>query len=281
MAMFNKYFNSYDKIEKVVNKQTTKKTVKKNIVNETIKKDYKEELNNNYESSITRVIMAILKVFVIICFLIPLILTNIGIYIALSIVVFAVIKGIEVIGLAILLSGIVVIVSYILGVIYDSVFNHKKIYSYPFIIGTVLIVIGGLVFFEEALSFDYNNLAPETKFTKETITYEEKINKNTEINVNFGSKNYIRDNDLEDNKIVIEVTYYRDLVDTEKINYNAGRKIVIDIDHKNYGNQYKNNKEMYKIIINNLKDNEIYNYSKLFETDVTIYANNKTMNLIK
>lgn len=282
ITMFKKYFNGSDTTEKVVRgHKTTGKTVKKKIKNETDKEEYKEEKNSNYEGSITRVVMAILKVFVVICFIIPLVFTNIGIYIALSVVIFAVIKGIEIIGLAILLAGLAVIVSHILSIIYDSVFNRRKIYTYPFIIGTVLMVVGGLVFFEEALNFNYNNSAPETKFAKKTITYEEKISKDTDINVNFGSKSYIEDNDLEDNQIVIEVTYFKDLIDAEKVSYNDGRKIVIDIDHKNYNYHFKMNREMYKLVISNLKDNEIYNYTKLFETDVKIYANNKTMDLIK
>ena len=282
IAMFKKYFNNSTRVEKVIKKQTvTKKTVKKNIKNEVKKEEYKEEQNNNYEGSVTRVVMVIIKVFIIICFIIPLIFLNIGIYIALSIAIFAIIKGIEVIGLAILLSGLAIIISYILGIIYDSVFNYKKIYTYPFIIGTVLIVVGGLVFFEEALSFNYYNKIPETNFSKETITYEERIDRDTSINVIFGSKSYIEDNDLDNNKIVIEVTYYDDLIDAEKVNYNNRKKIVIDIDHKNYRYQHKINKKMYKLVMSNLKDNEIYNYSKLFETDVTIYANNETMKLIK
>ncbi|MGE5456503.1 MAG: DUF1700 domain-containing protein [Ignavibacteriales bacterium] len=282
IAMFKRYFYSSEKSEKVVRRHTTTKTtVKKKIKNETGKEEYKEEKNSNYEGSITRVVMAILKVFVVICFIIPLVFTNIGIYIALSVVIFAVIKGIEIIGLAILLAGLAVIVSHILSIIYDSVFNHRKIYSFPFIIGTVLMVIGGLVFFEEALNFNYNNSAPETKFAKKTVTYEERINKDTDINVNFGSKSYIEDNDLEDNQIVIEVTYFKDLIDAEKVSYNDGRKIVIDIDHKNYNYHFKMNREMYKLVISNLKDNEIYNYSKLFQTNVKIYANSKTMDLIK
>ena len=58
----------------------------------------------------------------------------------------------------------------------------------------------------------------------------------------------------------------------------------ISLKHKN--NSYsidiiKNKKQLLNLIINDLKENKIYNYNDLLDVNVEIYVNNKTLNLIK
>lgn len=100
------------------------------------------------------------------------------------------------------------------------------------------------------------------------MVYEESINTKTKLN--FENKNIIIDDNLDDNNIIIKIKY------TDYTN--------ISLKHKN--NSYsidiiKNKKQLLNLIINDLKENKIYNYNDLLDVNVEIYVNNKTLNLIK
>ena len=100
------------------------------------------------------------------------------------------------------------------------------------------------------------------------MVYEESISTKTKLN--FENKNIIIDDNLDDNNIIIKIKY------TDYTN--------ISLKHKN--NSYsiditKNKKQLLNLIINDLKENKIYNYNDLLDVNVEIYVNNKTLNLIK
>lgn len=278
--MFQKYFviETKTEVKKVTKKTTTKKTIKKEVKKDETKKEEINEIDNN---SVSSILATILKIFIIMCFFIPLIFANVGIYMALAIVVFLVIKGINVIGLGVLLLGIAILFSYVLTIVENLLIKKRKIYSYPLVISAVLIIVGGLVFIEEAMRFDYVNVEPRTSLTRKTLSYEEEVDRETDILVDYGTKSYKIDNSIEDDKIILEISYYSDLIKTKMINYTDDGNKVIEVDTRGYKYSHKANRTLYKTLMNNLEDNKIYNYPKLFQAKVTVYANAKTMKLVK
>ena len=91
---------------------------------------------------------------------------------------------------------------------------------------------------------------------------------------------YIIDNTIENNKVKIEAEHYDELT---QINYhknthdNTDYISIYTIDNLNYNSGFK----VYNLIIDNLKENKIYKYDLLYNSNTKVYANEKTMNLIK
>ncbi|MDD2435686.1 MAG: DUF1700 domain-containing protein [Bacilli bacterium] len=275
--MFKKDFEqSTDKKGEVKKdiKKTTKSEQKKN-------KEVKQEELVKTDNSVSTMMVIVLKILVLLFFYIPLLFTNIGLYIALVVVLFFIFKGINIIGLGILMLGLCILASYVFTIVENLVFKKKKIYTFPLIIGAILVISGSLVFLDEAMEFDYSNTEPKTTLTTKTLRYEEKINRITDIDVQYGTQNYITDNDLEDGAIILEVSYYSDLVKTRKVEYHNHNNEVIEIGNDQYKYNHKVNRILYETLLDNLEDKKIYNYSKLFQTKVNIYANSKTMELLK
>ena len=111
------------------------------------------------------------------------------------------------------------------------------------------------------------------------IDFQFKINKETIIRAD--EIEYIVDNSIKNNEIKVEVEYYSDFA-------NIGYYEENTLENYNYiglytiGNlKYNSGLNAYNLIIDNLKDNKIYDYSLLFDSNTKVYANELTMNLIK
>ena len=131
------------------------------------------------------------------------------------------------------------------------------------------------------LSFNYiinleyiDNIHNDTK--KNIIKYEEVIDKKTYIPNDY---ELIVDNNLENNKVVIEVEYCRDYGNIEKHISNEEGNNYISINNI-YNGDFENFKKTNKLFFDNLKHNKVYNYSLLYEYKIKVYTNEVTKELI-
>jgi len=253
-----------NEIKKEVETKKTKKTKKSEIKEEKI---IKEKKSNNT----TNIFMTIAKVFVTIVFLLPLWCVVIGLSIALAIVIYYTITGINLLGIAFILIGIIVFTSFIISILNNIFTGKKNKFILNTITGLVFIVIGGFITIDEFRKYEYIDTINHEDFTK-TTNYEIIEIKDT---LYIKDCNKIIDETMKDNEIKIEYSYYTDMItvninkENNRIYFNEDLKNDIPI-------------KLYNIIINNLKNKKIYNYSNLELTKIekTIYTNNNTKDKI-
>lgn len=276
VTFFKKFFDKTGTIESV------KEGIKKEV-----KKDYPEEYEE-YEkkqapvepkksrSTLAEVLIMILKIFLFLSFSLPLICTNIGFWCALAVLIYLLIKGLHVIGFIILVVGLIFIFGVLTSVINNLIFNFKKTrFSLPpFIIGVILVIVGGLISVESALKYEYITKLPENFYDMKTEVVEERIDRLTTIEVD-GKKDIIIDNELEDNMIQIIIGYYKFVEPKVNKDYDYTNEIEVEY----YQTRY--NHEMLEIIIENLKEYKIYNLSELYDITVEIRVNENTRNLVR
>lgn len=246
--LFKKYFYLDEKVE-----------VKKGVKKEKIIEE-KKEVNNSIGS--------ILKSLITIIFLFPLWCVNFGLFIAIAVVIYLLFKGISIIGVLILLIGLSLLFGFLADTVKNLINSPRKVSFIPFFISTIFIVFGGLMTAETSLSYNFHHDASKSNLYKEEII-EKYIYTNTSIVSD--DKNIIIDDLLENNKIIIKIETNK----ATNINLNEqDNKIIINTELKN------NRKEIYNLIIEDIKAKEIYDYSDIYEMEVYIYVNSETRNLI-
>lgn len=261
IAMFKDYFNNIENSKKEPNK---------------IKKGKNKD---SFTSIIGKILKAIFQVFVVMSFIIPLSLVIIGIVVILVLSIYYLCIGINTVGIVLILVGLFLFFSHITDIFHSIAFKHKKIKFYPFLISLVFVAVGFILTIHMVLNIEYLEVLPNNYFNKNTNEYEFKINKETIIRAD--EIEYIVDNSIKNNEIKVEVEYYPDFT-------NIGYYEENTLENYNYiglytiGNlKYNSGLNAYNLIIDNLKDNKIYDYSLLFDSNTKVYANELTMNLIK
>ena len=233
------------------------------------KKEIKEEKSG---TKFYDIVAFIIKFFVIICIIIPLFCSLIGLCIALSVVIYCITKGILAYGILVLLLGMISFNCSFLQITFDLL-NKKKVKFYSFMISFILTLIGGFMTVDYITNFEYVNQLDETRYSMVTNTYEESIYQNTMI---YYMDNLVVDNTLEDNQIRIEVRYSNEYIEIFKnrIDSDGLTKIIFSKDViKNIG--------INKNIIEDIKNQKIYNYELLSDARVIVYANESTIQYIK
>lgn len=279
-------------VTKLVKKQKT--VVKKEKI--VVKNEVKE--NNSAEAKDTEVVVEketnvkpekfkgsslisnIFKVIIGICFLFPLVAINIGLFGAMSIVLYLIVKGIAIYGILIIIIGLIFIFSNLYNIFYNIIISKKKLYIFPFTIGVVLMTFGVLMSFNYFINLSYYDHMPDIKLESKTDTYTRKFKDELNV-VNYSSNNKIKlvtDNSLEDNVVRVEATYYNEYIRMEeRLNHNRySDETFMEFYPKT---KWRLNKLINRFI-NDLEKNEVYNYKDLFNIDVTIHANEKTLELI-
>lgn len=203
---------------------------------------------------------------------------EIGFIITICVIIYLIVKGIEVYGILILLLGILGMIGYFADMIWRLLFNKGKIYIFPVLINIVLIVVGGLLTFDYITGLNYINKVPNN--------YQE-INKSYIVTID--EQTYIEDyidkyidNTLEDNKLRFEITYYSDMYDISEpvIVENIDEDTILSI--KKFKNQeFRFDNKYFKEAIDNLKNKEIYNYSLLDHISIKVYSNEATFELYR
>ena len=279
----NKTLESKDKIDKQNGIHNLKK-------DETKAKEVK--IIQRTGPTVGSVFLLILKIWVIIFILLPLFCIDIFSSLGLILSIFYWIKGINLLGLTLLMLGISLLFIWFTIIIFNLTFSKGKTTIIPFFIGLVITVFGALFFIDMVTNIEYINEAPSYK--KETITKNFTSDNpyyiNSTLNGNITKK---IDNTMKDNELILKITYHKD--DTIIDIYNESEYVFSDDTctynntcEKNYNYislnyDYSNNyeKNRYNEFIDNLKENKIYNYSKLNEANIAIIANENTMKSIK
>lgn len=282
IAMFKQYFKS-DK--KKVNKEIKEKQDEKVERKEEGKEKKVITKKEQKVTPLLDIFLAIAKA-VIVMMMIPLIFFNISLIIGLIITIYLLLKGIMIPGVLIGMIGLVIFFGYLQKMLFDIIFNHKKIHFYPYVIGIILGIIGGVICFDQVMNLSYYDEAP--KHHLEEITNVESMVITTDF-VEFESWNphyqiKIEENPtLKDNEIKIITNHYQGFIDNVKTeqsdNYtNDENKTVVSYtfvsDETNLLS--KENKDVWKLVIDNFNEKKIYNYDKLNDIEITIEANVQT-----
>jgi uncharacterized membrane protein len=280
IIVFKKYFNYENKNMKY--KATDNNKKKKEDINQfKEEKKVKEEIITNKKTSSdtsTSVLLTIIKIFVTISILIPMFFINLGLVSALAVALFLLIKGLNVLGFIIVIIGLITIIGHFSSIIFNFLFCQKRIFFFPFVIGMILLVFGSVLAVDTVVNLTYYDSLPNNNFEQKTVTYNEKINTKTYILNDTGTKEVVVNNDLEDGEIRIEVTYHNELVKVNKktYSYNSNSTINISVEPIRL-----NKRNLVDLVINELKKDRVYNYTKLFQGNIVIYANDNTIDLIK
>lgn len=254
-------------------KYTDNVTYKNENIRDYVEKEYndeKKETRNTQEQN-SSIGLTIIKVLAIIIFLIPLLFTILGLVIAIVVLAYLTIKCLIFLGPLFIIIGLTTITSFLFDIVYSLTIRKKRLCIAPIISGVVFMAIGSIISFNSFLNLKYINEIPKNDYDlKENI--EEKT---IQSNMYFYSDNTnvtIEINDeLEDNKVIIKTNYYEEFTSLNKL-YNDGKtspEITINL------------KELYNIVMKDLKNNEVYNYHKLFKTYTTVITNSNTSNKIK
>ena len=279
----NKTLESKDKIDKQNGIHNLKK-------DETKAKEVK--IIQRTGPTVGSVFLLILKIWVIIFILLPLFCIDIFSSLGLILSIFYWIKGINLLGLTLLMLGISLLFIWFTIIIFNLTFSKGKTTIIPFFVGLIITVFGALFFIDMVTNIEYINEAPSYK--KETITKNFTSDNpyyiNSTLNGNITKK---IDNTMKDNELILKITYHKD--DTIIDIYNESEYVFSDDTctynntcEKNYNYislnyDYSNNyeKNRYNEFIDNLKENKIYNYSKLNEANIEIISNENTMKSIE
>ena len=277
ISMFKEYINYDSKKDLKREEKFKEKSNKKDVITKEKKnKVIKEKRGNGIASAI----MIMVKIFVILFILLPLWCLIIGTCIGFAILVYYTIKGLPFISIDVLTLGILSLLIILTTIITNITFKKKKITFYPLIISIVLISVGSVMTFDYAMNLHYhNNLSNDELNVKKDAVVLTDINKVTNFYIYDSDFRVVEDNSLKDGEVVVELSYYSDFV---KVEYHTD--LTSETPYVNFFTEVKDNytKNVYNLIIDDLKDNEVYNYDLLNQVEVTkVSANKNTKGLVK
>lgn len=217
-----------------------------------------------------------IKIILGVIFLFPLIVIDVCLYISLAIIIYMIIKGIAIYGILLINIGFIFIFSNIYDNLYNIIFKNKKLVVFPFMVGIVLLTMGGLLTIDYVANIEFFDNLPGTIFESKKVAYNETFTGKLRVNsIDYGQISLEVNNELEDYEAIIEVTYYDDYVKLKK------EKTYNDYHNITYIEFDKHNKKRFNDIITdwleNLKNKQIYDYSQLYNIKVKVYANEKML----
>lgn len=262
-----------------------KKSIKANQISE----DKKETKDN--PNSFMNIVISIVKVIVVLWTLPLIFLTGMS-YFGLVILVYLMTKGLFLYGLIVLLTGISLFLSYLIHVIFGILFNNKKIRLYPVIIAIAVMILGVIMSVDYFINLNYYETLPTGKYELTTTIIEKNITKDVRFIEYVSSDEIIIDNTLPDNKMIIEVSYYKDFTkySLHQQDISCGGNVLagdLNIIPDNCTGYYFYTSRMgaYQNILNdfidNLKQGNIYRFNSLYDLDVKVKINQVTSVKIK
>lgn len=271
VAIVNFVKKRYMEGENVEEKKVTKKEeiVKNSAKLETKKNNVKKEKKES-NGSFTKVIITMIKVFLVFV-LVPAIFSFLGAFVCIVIGIVLLAQGVPYFG--IFLCGLTYIsLNYIfIDLCFRFIFNKKlnpKALIASVITSVALFAIGIGLSFYEVVNTTYVDGVPKDykKITKEK---RETYSENTKLtckDLYHGNCSYEIDDTLGD-EVVATVTYY---------DFNKNFEITDDLEYKRKENEEYSIKEIYDLIIKDLKNRKFYNYDKLATIDVKIKVSSTT-----
>ncbi len=296
IAMFKQYFRKNENnksVKKEEKEPTLKQEENKNEKDSTIKLEEKKVAKVKKKrdgTPLLDVFMALTKV-VLVMMMIPLIIFNISLLIGIVMSIYFLIKGIMIFGILIGLIGLFIFFGYLQKMIFDVLFFHKKFHIYPYIIGVVLCIIGGVLCFDRVMSLNYYDEAP--KHHLQEITNVEEFNITTDIvQIEYWDYRYhvkaVVNQTLKDNQMKVTTTNYQGTIRDARLtsndlytNENNQTVESFSIQTRETSFLSKEMKEVWQLMIDNFNNNKIYNYEKLNDVEIIIETNASTAKKLK
>lgn len=250
-------------------KNTKEIKIERSEIEENQKLKKKEQVKNS-SNNVLATIKEIIKIFVFIFFILPIIFIIIGLIFAIVGVIYYIIVGLNLWGLLILLVGLTCFFIYIY-LLLKNIFGHQKSRIVLALVSVILVAIGSFVTFNT-----FKNIEIINNHHFEKKRYEYIIDGTTTLHLShLNNLDYNEDESMEDGKIIVDI-YYNDnyvAVDYYKSRSNNIHIISNIIDDTDW--------KIYDEIIDNLKENKIFNYEQIRQINYVIHGNSKTLANLK
>lgn len=217
----------------------------------------------------------LLKICAIIFIMIPLCSIIVGLFTATGISLYFFIKGVPTLGIFIALLGLSIGSSWLFDVFNRLILTRRRIYIWPFFAGLIITITGGIIFISSLFEFTFYDKLPNVELKNYTETISIDNNSNLYI-YDMYEKDIIIDDTLNDNEVIVSIDYYSELADVQRHENNDGRSDGIVLDLHYYQNHRFNFNETFNIVINDLKNHNVYNYGYLYKGKVTVKVNSNT-----
>lgn len=262
------------------------KSSKKKIKDKEIKQTESENLEMESQTvsrknGVGRGIIEFLKGILFLFLVFPLYFIDFGCYIAVGVIIFLLIEGVPAIGLLLLSLGVSIFFIFLTRFCYHILYGKKRVYCYSLILSAILFVSGFFFTLSTVTRFVSYRGLPNDEFKMKQVIYEEDI---TDYSFQIPYWNYSieEDDSLEDNKIEVAVTYYSDFVedvrkDTTIKNETLYMYFKKDFIHLNYSTK----KQLYQMIVKELKDYRWYDYQDLIDLKIVVRVNQNTIDKIR
>lgn len=217
----------------------------------------------------------IIRVVIYIVVLLPLILLTIVDLFLLVESAYLVARGIDLIGIPIMLAGLFGLLCTLVGTIKDSMNHRRKSYLFAIFVSILVFITGIILTVFNFSKFKYPSTLDNSSIKAKTDEINIKLNEeDTKIYVNYGNYELLLDNNLEDNEIRAEVTYYDTYVDViyDQMKEENQNCLVFQTENDekiNYANITEN-------VVKDLKKGYVFNYSNVKRMKLKIYANDTT-----
>lgn len=231
--------------------------------------------SNENTSTFSNLVLILLKLFIIFIFIIPIWIIIIIGFVFFAILIYFLIKGINVIGFTLALLGGLMFLIECSNLIYNGLFNKAKLHLITIITGAVLIVVGTIMSIDFITGINYINKAP--KVDTKIKEYNFNISENTEFDVGEGNKLIKIDNNLKDGEVKIEASYAYNFTTVEKAEF-TNEDGIKEVNF--YARNIINGREIYDMVIENLKNNKFYEYDDLTNIDIIVKCNENTKGLV-
>ncbi|MCI9084465.1 MAG: DUF1700 domain-containing protein [Bacilli bacterium] len=309
IAMFKRYFGPIDDNEVIMepvkkSNNNGSKVVSKNKVR------VSQPVRNN-GNTLGDVCLLIVKIFVIMWVIIPLMFLDCFTIFGLVATIIYLIKGLHLIGLVLILLGASGLTTYIIVLLFSLLFGKGKVNIIAPIASVVLMIIGTVMFISMIFNIEYYDESP-VSINEEVET--KKFNTTEEVLIHYaGYYNYdediqrVSDNTMKDGEFTLEVTYNKDYFslnidedndyimqecddeyddEYDEYEYELHRNCVqkkynrLVIYNSTREDDFNDFKKVYNLVIDNLKENRWYNYNKMYSGKLKITANENTQKMI-
>lgn len=248
--------------------------------NKKVKEEDKEEKKEVSRKGIN-LATGFIKLLLMLIVIMPMIILCL-IFLSLTILaVFLVYKGVAVIGLSIILLSFFLLTLIVTTYITDAIDNKERNHFFALCISIISLIIGGVLFVDDLVSYNYPKTLEESNFKSTVETLNVDIERVTSIISLDGDVEIVVDDKIVDNKLVFEATYYDEFTDVVLKTYlnEEEDQIVIYAEPDTY--TISTYMTLYRNVVDDLKNNNIYNYDELGDYKITIYCNEKTKELIR
>ena len=270
-------FKSNFKVEEVKEepkKKRTKSNEEKNTekvkIDETEmeenKKPKKKEPVKSSSGTVFATIKALIKIFIFIFFILPVIFIIVGLIFAIVGVIYYIIQGLNLWGVLILLTGLTCFFIYIY-LLLKNLFEHQKSRIILALTSAILVAIGTFVTFDT-----FKNIEIINDHHYENKKYEYIIDGTTVLHLsNINKLDFNEVESMEDGKIIVDVYYNDNYINIDY--YESKPNTVHIISNINDENGWK----IYNEIIDNLKENKLVDYDSAYQINYVIQGNSETL----